>query len=130
MRKHEEYARSRNPYYALVHAKSIDSRVINVFKDTFDVTVGNIGFQFVFIDDKREESCSVVEKMEGEKVCIFKVSVYNLNTGKVQGSFRPLSFGEMDGDTYHFSLTGIAREGGKDKIVVFNLFKEPKDGQN
>jgi hypothetical protein len=37
MKKHEEYARSRNPYYALVHAKSIRSYQISLFWLTFTI---------------------------------------------------------------------------------------------
>jgi len=104
----------------------IDSRVINVFKDTFTVVVEDIIFRFDFIDDKDVDAWADVEKTEFSDFPAYHVKIYNLNTGKVQGRFHPLEFGKADNFWYHWSLTGIAdASSSTDKIVIFNLLREP-----
>jgi hypothetical protein len=102
----------------------INSQVINVFNNEFMVYFDNIGFNFLFIDDPNESAYSIIDKVLENDLCLYKIKIFNLNTGGVQGRFRPLEFGVDDNFTYHYSLTGIAKKGGGDKIVVFNLFRE------
>ncbi|MDR0314337.1 MAG: hypothetical protein LBH71_00100 [Oscillospiraceae bacterium] len=107
----------------------IDSRVINVFKNEFFVHVENIGFKFEFLEDK-EDSYSVIDKVDDPDFNLYWVKLYNFNTGKIHGFCKPLSVGEDDKYMYHFSLAGIARENTDYRIVSFNLFREPKNGKN
>jgi len=107
----------------------IDSRVINLFKDSFMVVVENVIFRFEFIDDPNEDALMVVTKKgidEETGHWVYKANIYNFNNGKVQGRFTPMEFGKDEDAFYHYSITGIAKEGSEtEKIVVFNLLREP-----
>lgn len=84
----------------------------------------NIGFNFLFFDNSSEKAFADIEKLQDGDFYLYKIKIYNLNSGKVQGSFKPLTIGKDNEFAYHYSLTGIAKEGGGDKIVVFNLYRE------
>jgi hypothetical protein len=104
----------------------IDSRVINLFRTHFDVFVENLAFHFEFIDDRSDRVKIEISRYRGDD--IFDVSIYNFETGGLQGFFAPNPIGDLGKTRYHFSITGIAHENRRYKSIVFNLFQEVENG--
>ena len=102
----------------------IDSKVISLFTDEFVVHIENVKLHFLFVVDEKESAYSDIKKIDQGDTCLYEITIYNLNTGKVQGRFRPLEFGETDNAVYHYSLTGISKDNSEDKIVILNILKE------
>jgi len=110
----------------------VETRIINVFKNTFNLYIDNIEFHFVFVEDKNTTSFAEMKKtsrFEGKDVYIYNLKIYNFNTKKAQGWFEPIEFGQIDNDNYYFTLAGI--DADKDeyknegKIVSLNIFRKP-----
>ena len=110
----------------------IETRVINVFKNAFDLYIDNVEFHFAFIEDENVSSFAKMNKtsiIEGKDVCIYNLKIYNFNTKKAQGWFEPIEFGQIDNDNYYFTLAGI--DADKDehknegKIISLNIFRKP-----
>ena len=103
----------------------VDSQSVNVFKDTFDIWVENIRFRIIFIEDKKETAGADVDKVDPET---YNITLYNLQNGGLRGIMKPIGFGIFKDTEYSFSITGITHKNPEYKRVVFNLFKEVKNG--
>jgi len=99
----------------------IDSRVINLFKPHFDVFIENLTFHFEFIDTRTEKVKIEISRMRGDD--IFDITIYNFETGGLQGFFYPNAIGELGEAKYFFSISGISHENRHYKSITFNLFQ-------
>jgi len=99
----------------------IDSKALTVFSEKVLLYIDSFVFEIYFREIKGVDfSMSIEREIEG------KCSIYinNFNKMGLQGFLDPMSLGTIDGDEYHFTLSGLAVGGSKYKAVTMNILRK------
>jgi len=104
----------------------IDSRVLTVFSNRLILFFNSVVFEIEFREIKNASfSMSVEQEQNGNR----KIYVNNFNKSTLQGFFEPMLLGVINGEQYHFTITGLAIAGSKYKTITVNILRKIYDVQ-
>jgi len=101
----------------------IDSKIINVLDNEFQIHFNDVTFLFGFGDTKEFKNSKIVMDKEPTDG-VYKIAIFNFNYRDLSGFLEPMPLGIVDGIQYFFNFTGWALPGKEYSVIIINIFKE------
>lgn len=106
----------------------IDSGVVNLFSDEFEIDVLNLRLLFRFKKDKKKKEGDFIINRQESSVLVF--DIYNSSNPLSQGCFEPLEIGSINERRLYLSFTvHTTSERVNARVFTYNLYMDKKDNE-
>lgn len=100
----------------------IDSKVVNLFTNSFQISIASIKIKFIFENDDKKEH-AFLEVKPNQETNTIDFNVFNMDNGLLEGYYNPFQIGVIDGKQLYLNF-GAWSLNPKNNIrtVVYNLY--------